>query len=1022
MENKGVIRLFAILFALACLYQLSFTWITRGVESDAREVANGDPIKEKAYLDSMATEDVYNVFVDEFTYSEVKEKEINLGLDLRGGMNVILEVSVKEILRSLSNRSTHPVFLQALEATDAAQGNSQESYLDNFFVQFEAANSEGARMSDPALFGTKQMNDILGFNAADEAVKEELRSQVDASVENVYTVLRARIDQFGVVQPNIQRLENTGRILIELPGVKDPDRVKKLLQSTAELEFWNLYQGSDFLEFLNAANAKLQSIIPDPRANQTDTQSTEESGSMDTDLDFDAVDDVASSDSSAASAIDSLLSNTGEEALNDSLNAFNPLFEILYPNYDFENRQAGQGPIVGTVLVRDTGKVNAYLNMPQIRALLPSMMRNARFVWTAKPRAEGSEALDLLAIKSNRDGIPDLGGDVIVDAAQDFDEGNTPIVRMQMNAIGARKWQEITREASQMEPKRSVAVVLDGLVYSYPRVQSEIAGGNTQIFGNFTIEEAQDLANILKAGKLPAPARIIQADIVGPSLGKEAIQAGLWSFVVAMSLVLLYMIFYYNQAGMVSDIALLVNMFFIFGVLASLGAVLTLPGIAGIVLTIGMSVDANVLIYERIREELHQGKGLRLAISDGYQNALSSIIDANVTTLLTGIILYSFGTGPIRGFATTLIIGILTSLFTAIFITRIILEWRLERKKNVRFASKMTEGWFRNVQIDFLGKRKRAYIFSLSIIVLGMASLAVRGLNYGVDFVGGRTYQVRFDQAISTADLSAALAEEFVTEEGEQISPEVKTIGSSNQVVITTKYRIDDTGVEVEEDIKSKLYAGCSSFFAEEKTAESFYDAESELGLMSERQVGPTIADDIKKSAVWAIIFSLIIIFLYILIRFSKWQYSLGAVAATTHDVLIVLSIFSIAYGILPFSMEIDQAFIAAILTVIGYSLNDTVVVFDRIREYVQTHNKRKDLVPMVNEALNQTLSRTLNTSMTTLVVMLVIFIWGGETIRGFMFAMLVGIIVGTYSSLFVASPVMVDTMAKEDGAGNKKK
>ena len=444
--------------------------------------------------------------------------------------------------------------------------------------------------------------------------------------------------------------------------------------------------------------------------------------------------------------------------------------------------------------------------------------------------------MDLLAIKSNRDRMPDLGGDVIVDAAQDFDEGNTPIVRMQMNAIGARKWQEITREASQMEPKRSVAVVLDGLVYSFPRVQSEIAGGNTQIFGNFTIEEAQDLANILKAGKLPAPARIIQADIVGPSLGKEAIQAGLWSFVVAMSLVLLYMIFYYNQAGMVSDIALLVNMFFIFGVLASLGAVLTLPGIAGIVLTIGMSVDANVLIYERIREELHQGKGLRLAISDGYQNALSSIIDANVTTLLTGIILYSFGTGPIRGFATTLIIGILTSLFTAIFITRLILEWRLERKKKVRFASKMTEGWFRDVQIDFLGKRKRTYIFSLSIIVLGMASLAVRGLNYGVDFVGGRTYQVRFDQAVSTADLSAALAEKFVTEDGEQISPEVKTIGSSNQVVITTKYRIDDTGVEVEEDIKSKLYEGCSSFYAEEKTSESFYDAESELGLMSERQ------------------------------------------------------------------------------------------------------------------------------------------------------------------------------------------
>jgi SecD/SecF fusion protein len=481
-----------------------------------------------------------------------------------------------------------------------------------------------------------------------------------------------------------------------------------------------------------------------------------------------------------------------------------------------------------------------------------------------------------------------------------------------------------------------------------------------------------------------------------------------------MSLVLIYMVFYYNQAGLISNVALLVNMFFIFGVLASLGAVLTLPGIAGIVLTIGMSVDANVLIYERIREELHHGKGLRLAISDGYKNALSSIIDANVTTLLTGIILYSFGTGPIRGFATTLIIGILTSLFTAIFITRLIFEWRLDGKHTVRFASKMTEGWFRNVNIDFLGKRKMAYTISGIIIALGIGSLVTRGLNYGVDFVGGRTYQVRFDQPVSTQDLAAVLGEEFVTEDGQNIVPEVKTIGSSSQVVITSKYRIDETGIEVEEEIKQKLFSACRSFFAETPDMDAFYSGTNELGLMSERQVGPTIADDIKKSAIWAVLFSLVVIFLYILIRFSRWQFSLGAVAATMHDVLIVLSIFSLGHGFLPFSMEIDQAFIAAILTVIGYSLNDTVVVFDRIREYFQTHHKRKDLIPMVNEALNQTLSRTLNTSMTTLVVMLVIFIWGGDTIRGFMFAMLIGIIVGTYSSLFVASPVMVDTMKKK--------
>jgi SecD/SecF fusion protein len=1016
MQNKGVIRLFAILFALACLYQLSFTWVTRGVESDAKDAAKGDITREKAYLDSMSTQEVYNIFVEEFTYAEVKEKEINLGLDLRGGMNVILEVSVKDILRSLANNSRHPVFVQAIANTDKAQGNSQESYLENFFLEFDKANDEGVNLSDPAIFGSKSMNDIVGFNADDDAIKEELRKQVDAAVENVYTVLRARIDQFGVVQPNIQRLENTGRILIELPGVKDPDRVKKLLQSTAELEFWNLYEGAEFLNYLNAANERLKTIVPNPREKNTADASSSEGIQEVENLDFDAVEETVAEEAmdSASSSIDSLLAGSDDEAASDSLNAFNPLFEILYPNYDFQNNQVGQGPIIGTVMVKDTGKVNRYLNMPQIRALLPSSMRYAEFVWTAKPRVEGSEALDLLAIKSNRDRTPDLAGDVVVDAGQDFDERNSPIVRMQMNASGARKWQEVTREASQQEPKRSVAVILDGLAYSYPRVQGEIAGGNTQIYGNFTIEEAQDLANILKAGKLPAPARIIQADIVGPSLGREAISAGLWSFVVAMSLVLIYMVFYYNQAGLISNVALLVNMFFIFGVLASLGAVLTLPGIAGIVLTIGMSVDANVLIYERIREELHHGKGLRLAISDGYKNALSSIIDANVTTLLTGIILYSFGTGPIRGFATTLIIGILTSLFTAIFITRLIFEWRLDGKHTVRFASKMTEGWFRNVNIDFLGKRKMAYTISGIIIALGIGSLVTRGLNYGVDFVGGRTYQVRFDQPVSTQDLAAVLGEEFVTEDGQNIVPEVKTIGSSSQVVITSKYRIDETGIEVEEEIKQKLFSACRSFFAETPDMDAFYSGTNELGLMSERQVGPTIADDIKKSAIWAVLFSLVVIFLYILIRFSRWQFSLGAVAATMHDVLIVLSIFSLGHGFLPFSMEIDQAFIAAILTVIGYSLNDTVVVFDRIREYFQTHHKRKDLIPMVNEALNQTLSRTLNTSMTTLVVMLVIFIWGGDTIRGFMFAMLIGIIVGTYSSLFVASPVMVDTMKKK--------
>ena len=1012
MQNKGVIWLFAIVFALACIFQLSYTWVTRSVEKDAKAYAQGDVAKEKAYLDSMSNQVVYNILIDKLSYADVKEKEINLGLDLRGGMNVILEVSVKDILRSLAGNSNNPVFTQALSNTDKAQGNSQNDYLTTFFEEFGKLNSQGLKLSDPALFGTKAMNDVVGFNASDEAVKEELVKQVEASVSNVYTVLRARIDQFGVVQPNIQRLENSGRILIELPGVKDPDRVKKLLQSTAQLEFWKLYEGYEMLGFFNDANEKLKTIVPRKTPIQEEDSLVNEAPQLDVepvavenDVDSNGV--ALNSDSTAVSGDSSLTTDADSTALkaNDD---HNPLFEVFLPNYDFEANRPGEGALLGYALVKDTNKVNSYLRMAQIKALLSGNARFAKFLWTAKPDERG--LLYLLAIKGNRDNTPDLGGDVVVDASQDFDENNRSIVRMQMNAIGAQKWQTITREAAQENPKRSVAVVLDGYVYSFPQVQGEISGGNTQISGNFSIEEAQDLANILKAGKMPAPARIIQADIVGPSLGKEAIQAGMYSFIVAMLVVLLYMFMYYGQAGLVANIALVVNIFFIFGVLASLGAVLTLPGMAGIVLTIGMAVDANVLIFERIREEVRQGKGLRLAISDGYRHALSSITDANVTTLLTAIILYAFGTGPIRGFATTLIIGILTSLFSALFITRLVFEALLDKKKNVSFSTKFTENWFKNVNIDFLAKRKMAYTISSVVILIGIVSLFTRGLNYGVDFVGGRTYQVRFDQPVNTQDLRNNLGNLFINEAGNSVAPEVKTIGSANQVVITSKFKIDETGIEVEEEIKDLLYQGCNDFFAEKLSKEAFL-ADNQIGLLSERQVGPTIADDIKKSAVWAVVFSLIVIFLYLLIRFSRWQFSLGAVVATTHDVLVVLALFSLGYGFLPFSLEIDQAFIAAILTVIGYSLNDTVVVFDRIREYFQTHTKRKDLKPLVNDALNQTLSRTLNTSFTTLIVIVIIFIWGGDSIRGFMFALLVGILVGTYSSLFVAAPVMVDTL-----------
>lgn len=1038
MQNKGLIRGFAIVFALACLFQLSFSVVTFRVEKAAKTYADGDAEKENAYLDSMSNKRVFNLGLRKYTYNEAKEREINLGLDLKGGMNVILEVSVKDIIKELANDKEEPLIIAAIDAADKNIGGSNELYVNVFFRELDRIirnDDEEISYSSTRLFGTKMMNDRLGFNASDVLIKEELRGEVDAAVSNVYTVLRARIDQFGVVQPNIQKLENTGRILVELPGVKDPDRVKRLLQSTAQLEFWSLHEGVELIEFLGEANNRLRNLVERPEGDE-ETADDDIRGVLD-DLDIDAMsdEDMAQIDSVKEEAaeqtdavsddldgliedddddFESLLTDDSDTSDVDDEELFNPLFDVFAPNYDFQENRPGRGPIVGYTRVQDTAKVNEYLNMPQVRQLLPGSMRYTKFVWSAKP--EGPDQLVyLLALKGNRDMTPALDGDVVVDARQDFDERNRPIVNMRMNAVGSQKWQKLTREASSQEPKRSVAVVLDNLVYSFPTVQSEISGGSTQISGNFSIVEAQDLANILKAGKLPAPARIVQADVVGPSLGQAAIKAGLYSFALALIIVLMYMIFYYNIGGVVSNVALIVNMFFIFGVLASLGAVLTLPGIAGIILTIGIAVDANVLIYERVREEIRAGKGLKLAVQDGYKQAMSSILDANITTLLTGIILYIFGTGPIRGFATTLIIGIFTSLFSAIFITRLILESRLAKKKNVKFGSKATMNAFTNLSFDFIGQRNKSYIISGIIILAGIVSLFVRGLDYGVDFVGGRSFQVRFEEPISTVDIQSSLSEVFVDENGTALPPIVKTIGDASQVIITTKYRVDESGIEVEDDIRAQLFAGLQPFIGENIDFNSFMDPNNaDFGVVAERQIGPTIAADIKQAAIWAILFSIVVIFLYILLRFRGWQYSLGAVSAAAHDVLVVLALFSIFYGILPFSLEIDQSFIAAILTVIGYSLNDTVVVFDRIREYFATHSKRKPIKEVVNEAVNSTISRTINTSATTFFVLLVIFIFGGEVIRGFMFALMVGVVVGTYSSVFIATPIMVDTYSEK--------
>ncbi len=1019
MQNKGAIRFFAILFALVCLYQLSFTWVVRSVEKDAEEYANGDPALYQTYLDSMRPQPVFDLLVREYTYSEAKSRELNLGLDLKGGMNVILEVSVNDILRSLSNNSKNPVFNQAIDAANERQRNSRDDYITLFQQEFQSIRSEqnsDIRLADPSIFGNRDLKDKVNFNSPDEEVIRVLRSEAEGAIERAFTVLRARIDKFGVAQPNIQRLEGTGRILVELPGVKEPERVKRLLQSTAELGFWETHENTDMISFLDAANERLRDLVERPASDQA-TDETEATETEDEGLSLEAfgIDDTLAS--TEEDDTDSLGLAAGSETTEaDSIaaleSAFNPLFDILLPNYDFETNQVGTGPVIGFVAIKDTARVMDYLNRKQVRELLPAQMRYAKFLWEAKTENNSDESfMRLIAIAGSRENEAYLQGDAIADAQQSYDELGRPSVTMRMNNQGANIWARMTSD----NVGRSVAVVLDNYVYSYPNVNEEIKNGVTEISGSFTVKEAKDLANILKAGKLPAPARIIQADVVGPSLGKEAVHAGLVSFLIALGVVLIYMIFYYNMAGLVSNLALIANMFFIFGVLASLQAVLTLPGIAGIVLTIGMAVDANVLIYERIREEMTAGKGLRLAINDGYKNAFSSIIDANVTTLLTGIILFVFGTGPIRGFASTLIIGILTSLFSAIFLTRLIYERLLSQKRDIKFATRLTKGAFKGLTIPFLGKRRLYYMISGAIIVIGLISLFTRGLNQGVDFSGGRTYQVRFDEPVNTADIAGSLSQTFVVEDGPVVRPEVKTFGGSNQVRITTKYRIDDKGVEVDADIEDKLWAGVRPYFRNEITREAFFsDSDSKkFGLMSSSQVGPTIADDIRTSAVWSLLFSLVVIFLYILIRFRRWQFSLGAVVAVFHDVLIVLSLFSLLYGFMSFSLEINQAFIAALLTVIGYSLNDTVVVFDRIREYLNLHPKRafKD---NVNQALNSTLSRTVNTSLTTLFVLLVIFFFGGEIIRGFMFALVVGVIVGTYSSLCIATPVMVDTIAKK--------
>ena len=991
MQNKGAILTFAILLAAVCLYQLSFTFKARQVENAAEEYAQGDPQKESLYLDSISGEVVYNFLgLKKFTYKEVNELEINLGLDLKGGMNVTLEIRVDDLIRALSNYSNDSTFNAALERARQMQRGSQEDFVTLFGQAFEDIDPN-ARLA--SIFLTLDLRDRININSTNNQVLDVIRDETNAAIDNAFNIIRTRIDRFGVAQPNIQQLQTKGRILVELPGVKDQNRVRSLLQGTAMLEFWETYENQEVYPYLMQANERLRELQAVEEGTGTDAE-TETTGEETAEAESDTLTEESSLLSELESGIEGDTTAAGLDNVENIMRDF-PLFAVLSPSTD----QAGQlfpGPSIGIAHSRDTAKVNEILSREQIRSIFP---RNMMFRWTANPIDEAGYYYRLIAIKSNtRDGQAPLDGDVITDARQDFDQlGSRPEVSMTMNSEGAKTWQRLTKE----NIGKSIAIVLDGYVRSFPTVQNEISGGRSSITGLESIEEAKDLANILKSGKMPAPARIIQEEIVGPSLGQEAINSGFYSFLIAFILVLIYMFFFYSRnAGLTANVALIANMFFIIGILASLGATLTLPGIAGIVLTIGMSVDANVLIYERVQEELQAGKGIKLAISDGYKNAYSAIIDGQVTTLLTGIVLYVFGSGPIKGFATTLIIGILTSLFSAIFITRLIFEWKLNRSKNIMFTSQFTKNWLRFTSIKFLEKRKVAYFISGALIILSIGSLAVRGLNYGIDFKGGRTYVVRLDQDVQVADVQTALTNVF------GVTPEVKTYGSDNQIRVTTTYKIEDDSENVDNEVEALLMTGLqeAGFLDEGVSLEEFTNDYQ----LSSQKVGPTISDDIRKDSVIAIGFALIIIFLYILIRFTNWQYGLGAVAALAHDSIIVLGIFSLFYNVLPFSLEIDQAFIAAILTVLGYSINDTVVVFDRIREFLKLHPKRNRELN-VDEAVNSTLRRTFSTSLSTFVVLSAIFLFGGATIRGFTFALLVGVVVGTYSSLFVATPIAYD-------------
>jgi len=999
MQSKGVIKFFAIVLAIVCLYQLSFTWVAQNVEKNARNYAKGNPEKEKSYLDSISTQPVYPIF--NHTYQYCKEKELALGLDLKGGMNVTMQISLAELVKSLSDNNTDQAFNQAIANAEVQSKTSQQDYITLFVNAYEKLNPNGKLA---AIFSTKESQSRIKFDASNNEVKRYLQDEAKSAVDRSFNILRTRIDKFGVTAPNIQLQSGSNRILIELPGISESntDRVRKLLQGSAKLEFYETFDNAEIVNLLSNVNNILAAKAKLTGTTAKDSTVKTASAKADTGANNSLLNKVAKSkltDTSAKSL------KNGNPAISSPLLNQNTLRPNVYASQN-GGIQAVPGPVVGFAAVGDTAKVDKLLANADVKAVIP---QNVKFMWGVKAMplndtysqrfSDKTPRVELYAVKLNSaDGGPVLAGDVIADARNDYDQKGSPEVQMTMNTDGAAKWRTVTAAASiNKDNLKAIAIVLDKSVYSAPTVNSEIAGGVSSITGSFTVEDTKDLANVLKAGRLPAPARIVEEAIVGPSLGQEAIHAGILSCIIGFLVVLLFMILYYNRAGTVAVVAVFINIFFLFGVLASLGAVLTLPGLAGIVLTLGISVDANVLIYERVREELAQGKSIRIAVADGFKHAMPSILDSNTTTFLTGVILYVFGTGPILGFATTLLIGIITSLFCSLLISRLIFEWMLEKGWDISFSRPWSAHTFKNAHYAFVRNRFKFYIFSGLFILAGLISIITRGFSYGVDFKGGRTYVVRFEKPVDAQQVRVVLDKTY------HLTTEVKTFGTTKpQLRITTTYLVDDNSPTADTKAENKLKEGLKQ-------------VNNPSQVMSQQKVGPTIANDIKTSAFYSVIFAILVIAVYILIRFRRWQFSLGALIATAHDALLVLSFFSLFNGILPFSLDIDQNFIAAILLVIGYSINDTVVVFDRIREFIGLrHSKADDPKVVINEAINSTLSRTIITALTVIFVLIVLFVFGGEVIRGFSFALLIGVCFGTYSSICVATPVIVDFGKKD--------